>query len=105
MLAKIKTMDTKKENLIAEEKAALDTPIDARIHTVDLPPETKDEVEAKGEKLWKQFPCFKTKEDAMYFSMLPLDRKDSVMVLQKAIEIEREEAEEAKKWGDPVSER
>lgn len=98
-------MDAKTQDLIAEEKAALDTPIDARIHTVDLPPENHEEIQAKGEKLWRQFPCFKTKEDAMYFSMLPLSRQDSVAVLTKAMEIEREQNERSKKWSDLVSER
>lgn len=105
MIVYVKTMDVNKENLLAEEKAALDTPIDARIHTVEIPPQSKDEVEAQGEKLWRNFPCFKTKEDALYFSMLPLSRKDSVMVLQKAIEFEKQELEEREKWGDPVSAR
>lgn len=98
-------MDATKEDLIAEEKAALDTPIDARIHTVELPPQSKEEIEAQGEKLWQQFPCFSTKEDAMYFSMLPLSRQDSVAVLTKAMEIEREELKQTQKWSDPVSSR
>ena len=98
-------MDAHKEDLIAEEKAALDTPIDARIHTVDLPFESKEEIEAKGEKLWRQFPCFKTKEDAMYFSMLPLSHQDSIAVLTKAMEIERERQTVTQSWSDPESSR
>lgn len=96
-------MSTPKEDIIAEEKAALDTPIDARIHTVELPPQSKEEVEAQGDKLWRQFPCFKTKEDAMYFSMLPLSRQDSVAVLTKAMEIERENRSNTDKWDNPIS--
>lgn len=98
-------MDVSEEHLIAEEKAALDTPINARIHTVDLPHESKEEIEAKGEKLWRQFPCFKTKEDAMYFSMLPLNRQDSMAVLTKAMEIEREKQTVTQSWSDPESSR
>ena len=99
------TMETIHEELVKEEKAALDTPIDARIHTVELPPQSEKEVDEYGEKLWRQYTCFKTKEDAMYFSMLPLSRKDSAMVLTRAMEIERQNEKETDKWSDPVSAR
>ena len=98
-------MEVPKEDLIAEEKAALDAPLNARIHTVDLPPQSKEEVEAQCDKLWRRFPCFKTKEDAMYFSMLPLSRQDSVAVLAKAMEIEKQMQDDTMKWKDPVSTR
>lgn len=75
--------------LIQEEKDALDTPLDARIHTVQLPPQTKQEVEDVAEKLWRDYPCFRTREDAEYFSMLPLSKEDSILVLKRASELER----------------
>ena len=82
--------DTKKQELIKEEVDALDTPLDARIHRVELPPQTKQEVDDVADKLWRDYPCFKSREDAEYFSMLPLSRQDSVAVLTRASEIERE---------------
>lgn len=82
--------DTKKQTLIKEEMDALDTPLDARIHKVDLPPQTKQEVEDVADKLWRDYPCFKSRMDAEYFSMLPLSRQDSMAVLQRASELERE---------------
>jgi hypothetical protein len=98
-------MATQKEKLIKEEKSALDTPIDARIHTAELPPQTEKEVEDYCDKMWRQYPCFKTKEDAMYFSMLPLSRTDSTLVLKRAMEIEKQTQKESDKWRDPISAR
>jgi len=98
-------MDTHEKDLIQEEKAALDTPINARIHTVEIPPQTEEEANDHGEKLWRQFPCFKTKEDAMYFSMLPLSPTDSVRVLTRAMELEGQNKKEARMWSDPLSTR
>jgi hypothetical protein len=82
--------EEKKLAIIQEEKDALDTPLDSRIHTVQLPPQTKQKVDDAAEKLWRDYPCFRTREDAEYFSMLPLSRQDSVMVLERASELERE---------------
>lgn len=82
--------EERKLSIIKEEKDALDTPLDARIHRVELPPQTKQEVEDAADKLWRDYPCFKSREDAEYFSMLPLSRQDSVAVLVRASEIENE---------------
>lgn len=85
-----KTMDDERKlAIIKEEEDALETPKDARINHVELPPQTKKEVEDVAEKLWRDYPCFRSKEDAEYFSMLPLSRQDSQMVLVRASEIER----------------
>ena len=82
--------EEKKLALIKEEEDALDTPLDARIHRVELPPQTKQEVDDAADKLWRDYPCFKSREDATYFSMLPLSRQDSIAVLQRASELENE---------------
>lgn len=82
--------DTKKQELIKEEVDALDTPLDARIHRVELPPQTKQDMDDVADQLWRDYPCFKSREDAKYFSMLPLSRQDSVAVLYRASEIQRE---------------
>lgn len=98
-------MDSTTQDLIQEEKAALDTPINARIHTVELPPQTEKEVDEYADKLWRTYTCFKTKEDAMYFSMLPLSRTDSALVLAKAMDIEKQNKKESDTWKEPVSTR
>ncbi len=87
--------DDKKHTLIKEEVDAFDTPLDARIHQVALPPQTIKEAEDIADKLWRDYPCFKSREDAAYFSMLPLSRQDSVAVLVRATELENEKCQEA----------
>lgn len=81
----------KKQELIEEEKAACDTPLDARIHTAELPPQTAKEVEAAADALYKRFAdVFSSYEDAEYFSMLPLDKQARMKVINRAREIDRE---------------
>ena len=74
------------DGIIAEEKKAYDTPLDARIHRVPVPMDcTDDDVTRKANKLIRDFgDVFKTKEDCTYFSMLPLSKKDQLDVLTKA---------------------
>jgi hypothetical protein len=91
-------MEEQKRIIAEEEAQALETPIDARIHKVEVPPESTLEFDAKVLKLQQQFPVFASREDAEYFSMLPLSRQDSIAVLQRAREIQMESEKENESW-------
>jgi len=85
--------------LLEEEQEACDTPLDAKIHKVPVPRETEAEVEEEAKNLYAQFcDVFKCKEDAEYFSMLPLSKKDRMTVLKRASEITKEEKQQQEDW-------
>ena len=94
-------MEEHKRTIAEEELSALETPVAARINAVPVPLDNPVEFDAKVMKTMQQFPVFKTREDAEYFSMLPLSRKDSINVLHRALEIQREESQTKQ----PVSEK
>lgn len=95
-----------KGELIAEEADACDTPLDAKIHTAQLPPSTQKELDADTQALYvKHSGVFKDYQEAEYFAMLPLSKEDRVRILARAGEFEREEARIKSVWSDPVSSR
>lgn len=91
-------MEEQKRKIAEEEAQAIETPLDARIHRVEVPSESTLEFDAKVIKLQQQFPVFASHEDAEYFSMLPLSRQDSIAVLQRAREIQLEGEKEKESW-------
>ena len=52
--------DDEKTNLLEEEKAALETPLDARINSVDVPPETKEQWKEVSRDICQRYRHFKT---------------------------------------------
>lgn len=94
-------MEERKRSIAEEELAALETPVAASINTVPVPVDTPLEFDAKVMKTMQQFPVFKSRADAEYFSMLPLSRKDSINVLRRALEIQKDESHTT----HPISER
>jgi len=96
----------KKEALIAEEASACDTPLDAKIHTAQLPPSTQKELDADTQALYVNHRgVFKDYQEAEYFAMLPLSKADRVRILARAGELEKQEARTKSVWSDPVSGR
>lgn len=91
-------MEEQKRVIAEEEALALETLPSARINNVPLPIETAAEFDAKVDKLRRQFPVFVSREDAEYFSMLPLSRTDSMAVLKRAMELQAEEEEHRDDW-------
>ena len=95
-----------KEALIAEEAGACDTPLDAKIHTAQLPPSTQKGIDAETQALYVNHRgVFRDYEDAEYFAMLPLSKEDRVRILARAGELERQGGEAKATWSDPVSSR
>ena len=90
-----------KTQLITEEIDACDTPLNARIHQVDLQPETELELEAETRKVWAKYSdVFKNYEEAEYFSMLPLSTKDRHEIIKRAKDIQRNSMETKKYWNE-----
>ena len=93
-----------KSLLIGEEKMAYDTPLDARIHSVQLPPEGRLETERDTASVYARFAdVFKDYEEATYFSMLPLDVAARETVLKRALEIKQETKQKEAEWASSVS--
>ena len=79
------------DELRREEVAACDTPLNARIHSIGLPPDTVLACEAEAQAVYVKYSdTFKKFEDAEYFSMLPLDKASRDTVLKRAVELEKE---------------
>ena len=97
-----KKMDT--SLLIEEEKGACDTPLSARIHTVQLPPDGQAEAEREALHVHSRYAhVFANSEEATYFSMLPLDAAARETVLKRALEIQRESREAEALWPQKCS--
>ena len=68
-----------------------DGPVDlskhpSAIYHVELPPETTSEWQDKMEKGYQTYgKFFKNREECDYFSMLPLDKKQRVMLLEQMV--------------------
>lgn len=95
-----------KQALIEEEKAAYDVPLDSAIHKADVPHETPAELDMEA-KTWYStymhvFPNF---EEAEYFAMLPLSKKDKMGILKRALHFSEEARKLKNKWVAPVSSR
>lgn len=84
-----------KQALVREEQEACDTPLDARIHHVDL---VEDDMGARDRELNcladKYSDVFRNRDDAIFFAMLPLTAVDRDGVLTRAREIMKIEAEQ-----------
>ena len=96
-----------KISIIEEERAALDTPLDAGIHTAKLQAETQEELNAEARALYAaHMDVFSTYEEAEYFAMLPLSKANRKQVMGRALELIKEEREAKQAWPvAPVSER
>lgn len=90
--------------MLEEEKGACDTPLDARIHTVQLPPDGQAEVERDALAVHSRYAhLFKNSEEATYFSMLPLDTAARESVLKRALEIQCETRKAEALWAQECS--
>jgi hypothetical protein len=82
--------EDEKTSLLEEERAALETPLDARINSVDVPPETKEQWKEVSRDICQRYRhLFKNREEAELFSMLPLttdEQRDRV--IKRALELE-----------------
>lgn len=93
-----------KSLLVEEEKGACDMPLDARIHTVHLPPDGQAEAEREALHVHSRYAhLFTNSEEATYFSMLPLDTAARETVLKRALEIQRETREAEALWAQECS--
>jgi hypothetical protein len=85
--------------LIEEEKLGCDTPLDSRIHTAPLPLPTSRELEVEAERVYAAGKgIFKDMQEAEYFSMLPLTKRDRLAVIKRTFEIQREEQAAKAAW-------
>lgn len=96
-----------KRDLIEEEKAALDTPLDAAIHTARLHPDTQEAFETEAKAFYAAHSdVFASYEEAEYFSMLPLNKSGRRQVMDRALQLVKEEQAAKQAWpAAPVSER
>jgi hypothetical protein len=95
-----------KSMLAEEEKKACDTPLGARIHTAQLPPDCEAEAGREAMRVHARYgDLFKNYEEAEYFSMLPLDKAARETVLKRAIALELESKADVNAWSHPCSEK
>ena len=85
--------------LMKEEVDAIDMPLNARIHRVPVPDDSVTGVEDEVNRVYSQYrQVFTSKEDAEYFSMLPLSDTDRDRVLKRAKELVDEELAVRDEW-------
>ena len=73
-------------NIIEEESLARDMPLNARIHTAEIPPDDPKQLEVVARSLYNQYRhVFKDYEEAEYFTMLPLSMRQRDHVLARAV--------------------
>ncbi len=79
--------DEKLQEVVAlEERAARDTPLDATIHTADLPPDDEKGLAIDAREVYNAHRhLFKSYEEAEYFAMLPLSTKKREHVPARAV--------------------
>ncbi len=84
-------MQTESKELLHEEMTACDAPLNAKIHTAELPADSIRGASREAELCYRQYGAhFKSFEDAELFSMLPLDKNHKKLVLMRAIELEKQ---------------
>ena len=84
-----------------EESLARDMPLDASIHTVNLPPDDPKQLEVVAREVYTQYRhIFKDYEEAEYFTMLPLSMKQRDHVLTRAVALHERRIEEKKLYDD-----
>ena len=96
--------DMKMRDVIAlEEKASRDAPLDARIHTVDMPPDDEKGLSIAAREVYNEHRhLFKSYEEAEYFAMLPLSMKQREHVLARAVQFSDRDREEKRLYEDAV---
>jgi hypothetical protein len=96
--------DMKMRELVAlEEKAGRDAPLDARIHTVDMPPDDEKGLSIAAREVYNENrTLFKSYEEAEYFAMLPLSMKQRDHVLARAVQFSERDREEKKLYESMV---
>ena len=88
------------ENIIEEESLARDMPLNARIHTAEIPPDDPKQLEVVARSLYNQYRhVFKDYEEAEYFTMLPLSMRQRDHVLARAVAFHGQALEEKKNDG------
>jgi hypothetical protein len=85
-------MQTEQKITIQEEELlAMDADVSAKIHTAELLSEDMGNREADINAVAAAYKnVFKNKDDAVYFSMLPLTDADRAIVMRRAIELHHE---------------
>ena len=86
-----------------EESLARDMPLDASIHTVNLPPDDPKRLEVVAREVYTQYRhIFKDYEEAEYFTMLPLSMKQREHVLTRAVALHERAVEEKRMFEDSI---
>ena len=87
----------------AEENAARDAPLDARIHTVEMPPDDEKGLSVDAREVYNEHRhLFKNYEEAEYFAMLPLSMKQREHVLARAVQFSERDREQKRLYEDAV---
>lgn len=74
---------------------AEDEKVSEAVVNAELPPQSIEEFEAHTKKMHQLYgQYFKTYEDCVFFSMLPLASKSRAAFVQRALEFERENVSE-----------
>ena len=96
--------DMKMREVVAlEEKEGRDAPLDARIHTVSMPPDDEKGLSVDAREVYNEHRhLFKSYEEAEYFAMLPLSMKQREHVLARAVQLSERDREQKRLYEDAV---